>query len=275
MINTLDFKNITDNKIIFIGDIHGEFNTLLWIIKQNKTYFNDTILIVLGDCGIGFYKERYYVDLFKRMNDICIEINTTIVMFRGNHDDPSYFDGNKLCYSNIKVIPDYTIIQTYEKNILCIGGGLSIDRVSRQKKECSLNKYKNIEHYKKLYWENELPVYDEDKLNEIRDNNINIDVIATHTAPSFFPFNDTTGLTYFLSVDDKLKDDLITERSIMDNIYNYCKTFLDVRYWFYGHFHSYQKGKHEHVIYQMMPNIDEMQYYYKSLEEVIDENTIL
>ena len=275
MINTLDFKNITSDKVIFIGDIHGEFDSLLWIIKQKSDYFRDKILIVLGDCGIGFYKEQYYLDLFEKMNVSCNAINTTIIMFRGNHDDPSYFDGTHLCYSNIKVIPDYSVIETAEKNILCIGGGLSIDRIPRQKKEYKLNKFKTGEYQQKLYWENELPVYDEDKLNEIRDNNIIIDVIATHTAPSFFPYNDTSGLTYFLSVDDKLKDDLITERRIMDNIYDYVATFLETRYWFYGHFHSYAQGKHEHVIYQMMPNIDEMKSYCKSLEELIEENTIL
>lgn len=274
MINTLNFNNITSDKVIFIGDIHGEFELLLWTIKQDSNHFRDTIIIILGDCGIGFYKEQYYIDLFNKINITCNEINTTVIMFRGNHDDPSYFDGKHLNFSNIKVIPDYTIIKTDDNNILCVGGGLSIDRIPRKQKEYKLNRFKSVNKGQKLYWENELPIYDEDKLNEIRDNNIVIDVMATHTAPSFFPFNDNSAVKSFLLIDDKLKDDLITERSIMDNIYDYVSTFLETRYWFYGHFHSYTQGKYEHVIYQMMPNVDEMKSYNKTLKELIDENTI-
>ena len=54
-------------------------------------------------------------------------------------------------YSHIKFISDYSIIQTIDGNILCIGGATSIDRVAR-----ILNK---------SYWDNEniIPIGDEEK----------------------------------------------------------------------------------------------------------------
>ena len=268
-VNKLCFKNITSNNIIFFGDIHGEFETLLFRIKRDAKDFKDTILIILGDCGIGFYKEQYYRNLFNKMNNIFKNIGTTLIMFRGNHDDPSYYDGITLNYSNIKVIPDYTVIETCKRNILCIGGGLSVDRVQRLQEEKKYNKYG---HHRSLYWANELPVYDEIKLNEIRDEKISIDVIASHTAPSFFPFKDDRYIESYLNIDDKLVDDLIKERGTMDKIYEYVTAFFGTKYWFYGHFHEYQMGQYEKMVYQMMPNIDDIKSFNKSLEELINEN---
>lgn len=269
-ISKLKYKDITSDKIIFFGDIHGEFETLTYLIKRDAKDFTDTIIIILGDCGIGFYKEQYYKDLFTKMNKTFKNIGTTLIMFRGNHDDPSYYDGKRLNFSNIKVIPDYTVIETKKRNILCIGGGLSVDRVSRKQIEAKSNRYKNV---KKIYWENEFPIYNEEKLNEIRDKGINIDVIATHTAPSFFPFKNDTYIESYLSTDDKLAEDLVIERGIMDKIYEYITAFWGTKYWFYGHFHEYRMGKYEKMIYQMMPNNDGISpSYNKSLEELINEN---
>ena len=75
-----------------------------------------------------------------------------------------------------------------------------------------------------------------------------------------------------LNIDDKLVDDLIKERGTMDKIYEYVTAFFGTKYWFYGHFHEYQMGHYEKMVYQMMPNIDDIKSFNKSLEELINEN---
>ena len=59
--------------------------------------------------------------------------NNWIVMVRGNHDDPSYFNKEKIKHERCRTIPDYSIIQACGHNILCIGGAVSIDRNYRKK----------------------------------------------------------------------------------------------------------------------------------------------
>lgn len=54
-----DVKNI-----IICGDIHGEFNALIYklCVQYRMT---DTLLIVAGDCGFGFEKPGYYEQVLK------------------------------------------------------------------------------------------------------------------------------------------------------------------------------------------------------------------
>lgn len=54
--------------IVVSGDIHGEFNTLVYkLCVQYK--MRDTLLIVAGDCGFGFEKPEYYRSIFHKLID--------------------------------------------------------------------------------------------------------------------------------------------------------------------------------------------------------------
>ena len=113
--------------IVVSGDIHGDFNQL--IFKMCVQYqMRDTLLIVAGDCGFGFYNRSYYEDMAKRNSKRLSEANNWIVFVRGNHDNPAYFDGHIFNHRRLMAIPDYTIIQACRHTILCVGGGISIDR---------------------------------------------------------------------------------------------------------------------------------------------------
>ena len=168
---------------------------------------------------------------------------------RGNHDDPSYFKEDKLGFSHIKCLNDYTVIKLKNENILCIGGGISIDRIWRKQQEHVINKYKGENNKKKLYWENEAPIFDEDKLNKIIESKIKITNVITHSAPSFVePTSKETSLEWY-KIDPTLKDDIINERLVFDKIFDFLKSNdMEIKTWSYGHFHQEFSKLHEDKI---------------------------
>ena len=89
-----------------------------------------------------------------------------------------------------------------------------------------------------LYWPDESCYYDEKALNELKLNGINIDIVCTHTCPSFAKPIGKSNITYWLEQDDKLEEDIDKERKVMDDIYNKLKNDgHEMKYWIYGHYH--------------------------------------
>lgn len=121
------FRNL---QLGIVGDIHGDFQTFQSVIK----HLNDTVIIVAGDCGFGFEQIKYIVRMRKKQWDAFLEKRNLYVFFlRGNHDNPNWFDptssfNTDLSTERFCLIPDYTIIQIDETKILCVGGGVSIDK---------------------------------------------------------------------------------------------------------------------------------------------------
>lgn len=75
--------------IIVSGDIHGDFNQLVFkLCIQYK--LTDTLLIVAGDCDFGFEKKEYYEQMIRRNAKRMNQANNWIVFVRGNHDNPAY-----------------------------------------------------------------------------------------------------------------------------------------------------------------------------------------
>jgi hypothetical protein len=123
------------------------------------------------------------------------------------------------------------------RNILCVGGAVSVDRSGRLQamwlaglKERTAPKY---------YWEDEMPVFDQISLSELKIADIQIDTVVTHTAPSFCAPLFKTGIEGWLLRDEKLAEDIAKEREVMDEIHNCLfKEGHPVKHWFYGHFHN-------------------------------------
>lgn len=251
--------------IIVIADIHGDFDEFEKNIK--KYDIKDCVLIVAGDCGFGFYKEIYYERVFNSINRKFKERNIHCFMIRGNHDDPSYFNESKINYSNVKAIKDYTIITVGNKNILCVGGAISIDRRIRIH-----NYWSRIEHYSitmnvteeearskflKTYWEDEIPIYDEEKLNKIKNSSINIDYVVTHTSPSFSFKSDKDGIEYWLENDETLENDLKNEREVFSRIYQKLNDDNHrIKKWVYGHFHEHNTEIINNIEFTALINCD-------------------
>ena len=158
--------------IIVSGDIHGNFNQLVFklCIQYQLT---DTLLIVAGNCGFGFEKKEYYEQIVRRNAKRMNQDNNWIVFVRGNHDNPAYFDGAMLNFKRFVAVPDYSILQVCNHTILRVGGAISIDRIyrinewNRNKYRVHSNESQENDISRNLYWQNEVPVYDPNKMNAI------------------------------------------------------------------------------------------------------------
>lgn len=240
MINHIRFENI--QALFFSGDIHGEFEPIVYKLNQ----LTDTVLIVCGDIGMGFYKDEYYFTLFQKLSLKLSKKNNYLLMFRGNHDDPDFFNGSFKEYKHIYLLPDYSVVSVDQTNIVCIGGATSIDRSYRIEEE--------QRGWKKTYWgDAELPYFDEEKLNEI--NRLypdNIQIVATHTCPSFAYPTTKGNIGEWLKLDEELSRIVDNERTTMDKIFEKLrggqKNLTD---WYYGHFHEHKLEQHYGINFRL------------------------
>lgn len=221
--NYLTHNQETD--IYIIGDPHKDYNAILYWLNSNDLY--NIALIGVGDFprGLGYEENKIKEEKeYALLNEEFKKRNVFMWNIRGNHDNPSYFDG-KHDFSNLKFVPDYTILKINDLNIFCLGGATSIDR------------HKNTEG---VDW------FPDEKLKIIEEelpNIINIDVMITHTAPY--------GVAPFLSFKSNEEDEISKEqKKILDTEINIerheLREFLDkiidqnpnLNKYFYGHFHK-------------------------------------
>jgi len=231
---------------VVCGDIHGEFNAVIYkmCIQYKMT---DTLLIIAGDCGFGFNKPGYYDNVFSRNSSRLNKANNWIVMIRGNHDDPSYFNEEKISHKRFRTIPDYSVVQSCGHNILCVGGAVSIDREYRKSYD-SKHPFSGIASY----WVDEMPYYDATALDEIGQK-YKIDTVITHTAPSFCELITKNGLSYWARFDSEIRVDCDNERKTMDHIFTHLKSARHpVSNWCYGHFHQSWRTEIDGILYSML-----------------------
>lgn len=226
MLTKIDFAKIPD--VFFIGDIHIQFSQVVNDLRTRKK-IRDALVICCGDIGCGFYKIGYYINLFRHLNERLKRDNITLAFVRGNHDNPDYFNETELVskqlteFSNIKFIPDYSILMTKVGNILCVGGAISIDRTNR------------IED--KSYWYNESVIPLNDELREQLSSET-IDIVVTHSAPTVAP-PEQKYLGGWCVGDINLVSDVMNERNTLQELYEYLKSHNEIKHWVYGHFHAH------------------------------------
>lgn len=228
--NTLNLT--TYKNYIFIGDPHG-LDAIKSILKHNSQNVPDnTIMFFCGDCGIGFYPEKQDSEILNICNNIAKKHNWFLILIRGNHDNPNFFiENSSLNKSNITLVEDYTVVKTYDKNILCIGGAISIDRSQRTEG--------------KSYWKNEVIKPIDDFISiDIQYADFNIDIICAHCSPTYVkPVNESVieqgHIVQNWSIwDSHLKQDNWDDRSKLNDIYEFISKFHKISHWIYGHFHN-------------------------------------
>jgi len=217
--------------ILFLGDIHGNFEYIKGLIKRTK--ISDCAIFQLGDFGVGFGKPAYEKDNLLLINKFMKERNIIMYAMRGNHDDPAYFNGDHI-YDNLKLMPDYSVVEYDDYKLLLIGGAISIDRKMRLKDDTAAARYGSS---RRSYWFDEKVVLDEEKLSQIS----NIDILITHTAPDWCTPQNKIGfgglVDSFSENDPTLKDELKEERELMSKIFNLIQKQSFVKNHYYGHFH--------------------------------------
>lgn len=203
---------MVDNQILIIGDIHGQFVSL--INKLRVLDIRDCILISVGDWGYGFSSSptRDYENQ-KMLNEFFVERNIQCYVIRGNHDDPVAWKGkSRIVFSNLEFLEDYTVKEFNGEKFLFVGGAVSIDR--RLRKEGV------------SYWIDEVFKLDESKVSEC-------DVLVVHTAPSWIGPFDKEGLSGWCEKDPTLWDECLEERRNMNKLFKLAKPKRS----YHGHFH--------------------------------------
>ena len=246
------FYDFPDAKgIVVSGDVHGDFNQLVFkcCIQYGMT---DTLIIVAGDCGFGFEKQGYYENVYRRNRERLSKANNRILFVRGNHDNPAYFNEFPIKQSCWMTIPDYAVVRACGHVILCVGGAVSVDRYYRISDLQYHLPNQDEPLARNIYWRNECPVFDVDKLDEINEY-FAIDTVITHTAPSFCELISKNGLANWAIYDEDLVDDVKRERKVMDQLLDYLKSKgHPLRHWYYGHFHQSWHQEIDGVQYNML-----------------------
>lgn len=238
------------------GDLHGNFH---WLKQAIEKYdLRECTIIVCGDVGLGFSKLTAWMKYIKeelKLVKLLKERKIVLYLFRGNHDNPFWFDGKTVSLSVIRAVEDYSVVSTQTHNILCIGGGISPDRTMRKHEiNTALNTY--LKYHPKLtveeakekvnlhYWPEERPVYDSKAIDALT---CQIDVVCSHVAPFEFPPHTSVPARY-LEKDPQLKRDCAEERNVFSKILRkLIKNGHPLSQWYYGHYHRYDVSEYRGI----------------------------
>lgn len=217
--------------MILLGDIHGDFQTVVHFARKNEG-LDPLYLIQVGDFGAGFHST--FVEDMEYMNEELKNNNVTLYVIRGNHDDPKFFNG-EYEWSNLKLLKDYTVLTIEGKRILLVGGAISIDRIQRRE---------NVS-----WWKDEVFDFKPELLEAYE----GIDVVITHSSPNFvFPQTFNNLVMSFAAYDDKLIDDLTAERERFNEMYEILIKKNKIKDWFYGHFHTTRSEVYENTRFSVL-----------------------
>lgn len=201
---------------IFCGDIHGELRKLIFEVCIRRK-IKDANIIILGDFGVGFGRPNSMEHQYQRVKKRLEEYNIVLWVVRGNHDDPSWFDG-KHDFDRLHFLPDYSISMIGGYNIYAIGGAISTDRAWR------LEKMKDRKQKTKIWWPGEGVVQKEKHPTKV-------DIIISHTAPiQFAPIPSRRD-----DMDLDLYEEILEERRYLGTLVQE----INWGRWFYGHFHEH------------------------------------
>jgi hypothetical protein len=189
---------------VLMGDLHGNFAHLDYMIRKNPRWSSVTIV---GDVGLGF----------PNTFQVPFKSSIPIRFIRGNHDNPEFIRNlpEEWAGANWHYIPD----GHFENNTLYLGGAWSIDKADRTP---GMN-----------WWYDEEIGLDEqiwimEKIIKIRDTGRHIAAIVSHDGPLSITrrvghFQVETDTGKFL---EYLRDKALTGK-------------LKPKFWYFGHYHRH------------------------------------
>ena len=213
--------------IYITGDTHREFTKILFLVFQNKTTYDD-VIIILGDAGINYYNDNIDNQLKEQLSKVPI----TFFCIHGNHEkrpqtintykEKKFKDGIVYYedkYPNLLFAKDGEIYNFNNHKVLVIGGAYSIDKEIRIAKGYG-------------WWKDEQPSEKLKKeiLEKIKDNK-DIDIVLSHTCPyKYLPHE------AFLDGIEQSKVDYGTEKFL-----DFIEENVNYKKWYCGHFHIDKK----------------------------------
>jgi predicted phosphodiesterase len=240
-------------RLFYLGDIHGNFSVIHQYVK--KFDIKNAHIIQVGDFGVGFKSIEKEKRLLQMYHDLLVKNNVIVWAIRGNHDYKPHFDSDPFGLTNIKLIPDYTILELCGKKILCVGGAVSVDRTWRYTFKQKMGIFENQALGVESWWPDEIFQLDKDKICEMRD----IDIVVTHTCPHYCPPDNTFGFGPFVegiirdTGDTGLKTDLNVERQAMTDLFHLLKmNGNNIEKHYYGHFHNSEVQNYDGCEHRML-----------------------
>lgn len=257
---------------IFLGDIHGNIALIHQYIDLFK--LKNVNIVQIGDFGVGFRLFKKDKRMLEMYHTKLVKNNVFVYAIRGNHDYKPYFDNDPFNFTNIKLVKDYSVLNLGGQNILFIGGAVSVDR----KKRVGFDKTNEDLCYAGGstpngvigWWEDEVFVLDDKKLEEYR----NIDVVVTHTAPTYcFPIVSIGLGPYVENIikdtgDKKLRTDLLYERHQLSEAFHILKKNNNIKFHVYGHFHKNNQEEIDgikHILLGIGETWEDKSNYYEKL----------
>ena len=76
-------ERVKSKKIIVVGDLHGDFDSLLYILKNVDLEEKNLQLIFLGDYGD---RGKYQIETYYLLLKLRAEYSKKVLMLRGNHE---------------------------------------------------------------------------------------------------------------------------------------------------------------------------------------------
>lgn len=248
--------NMNHKRIMFVGDVHGEFEALKFIINEKNKENKIDAVIVCGDYGIW---NDFKIDNVPKCYDLNLDIPVYFV--DGNHDNHSELDkyekgkihnviGNLFycSFGSTLTIANYTY--------LFCGGALSIDKHLRKEGVS--------------WWPTEC--INEDDMNYLP--NCRVDAVVSHTAP--FEICRKICENEFWSYNSKkLHND--PSSKFLDKILEQYNPYN----WYFGHWHTFFMDYSGHTNYNgfnMVPLISKIDLLNESEEskyELMYKNLLL
>lgn len=224
------------------GDIHGNICNLLFLTEELT---KKDVLIILGDVGFNYYRNKKDEAFKKEANEIGI----TLFCIRGNHElYPCYinsyqtkqWNGGTVYYEeeypNLLFPKDGEIFTFNKKRCVVIGGAYSIDKEYRK-----MNGWQWFE-------EEQLTMEEMDYVEEnLARNNWKVDYVLSHTCP----ISTCPTFLFHPAVDQTTVDKTMEKwlQTIADR--------LDFKKWYFGHYHgNWNNGKYC-MLFEKVQNLTE------------------
>lgn len=213
--------------IYLLGDHHGYIESVF--DRADEHAISNAVILHVGDGeeGIDFWHEH-----FQCMNEEFAKRDLLYLGMRGNHCDPSFFDG-RVDFSHFKLVPDYTRLTVGKTSWLLVGGAISIDRQDRK---------------------NGLDWWPEEKFRLCRDLATPADVLVTHSGPRWIgPPSSNDFVDIYAQGESEMHDtDLIGELETERMLHEALFRLVRPKHWYLGHFHQSQVLRHQGCLIRLL-----------------------